>query len=65
VAVIQGGNDDSTENYFAALDASTFAAWAARGLTSVAQTVNPGNPVCTSFLSAPGSRDIFVFTPIR
>ena len=65
VAVIQKGNDNTTQNYFAALDASTFAAWAARGLTSVVQTVNPGNPTCASFLSAPGSPDIFVFTPAR
>ena len=65
VAVIPSGNDATTENYFSALNAATFAAWSARGLTSVAQTINPGNPTCSAFLSAPGSPDIFVFTPAR
>jgi hypothetical protein len=65
VAVIPNGDDATTQNYFAALDAATFSAWAGRGLTSVSQTVNPGNPVCSNFLSAPGSPDIFVFTPVR
>ena len=64
IAVYEG-DDNSTEDYFAKLDAPTFAAWSARGLTSVAQTINPGNPTCTSFTSNPGSPDIFSFSPAR
>ena len=64
IAVYEG-DDDHTENYFSKLDAATFAAWSTRGLTSVANTVNPGNPTCTSFISNPGSPDIFSFSPPR
>jgi hypothetical protein len=64
IAVVEG-NDDRTEDYFAKLDGPTFAAWAARGVTSIAQTVNPGNPVCPSFTSNIGDRDILSFTPVR
>jgi hypothetical protein len=62
IAVSDGG-DNATEDYFAKLNSTAFAAWAARGLSSVAQTINPGNPTCPNFLSAPGSPDIFSFTP--
>lgn len=65
VAVSAEGDDNATENYFSALSATAFAAWASRGLTSVGQTINPGNPACANFLSAPGSPDIFLFTPAR
>jgi hypothetical protein len=43
VAVIEG-DDSVTVDYFAALTSSAFAAWAARGLTSVTQTLNTRVP---------------------
>jgi hypothetical protein len=64
VAVVQG-NDNTTVNYFSSLTASALAAWASRGLTSVAQTVNPGSPTCQTFASNIGSPDILSFTPVR
>ncbi len=64
IAVVDG-NDNSTSDYFANLDGPTFAAWSARGLTSLSQTINPGNPTCANFGSNPGSPDIFSFTPVR
>ncbi len=65
IAVSATGDDNVTENYFSALDAPTFAAWASRGLTSPAQTINQSNPTCSSFLSIVGSPDVFSFTPVR
>ena len=64
IAVIDG-DDSRTQNYFSKLDAATFAAWSARGITSVAQTINPGNPTCANFLSGVGSPDIISLTPVR
>lgn len=64
IAVIDG-DDSRTENYFSRLDAATFAAWSERGITSVAQTISPGNPTCANFLSGVGSRDIISLTPVR
>ena len=64
IAVIDG-DDSRTENYFSALDAATFAAWNARGITSVGQTINPGNPTCANFLSGVGSPDILSLNPVR
>jgi len=58
-------DDSRTENYFARLDATAFAAWAARGLTSISQTINAGNPTCSSYSSNVGDPGIFVFTPAR
>lgn len=63
IAVFQNGNDADTVNYFAALSASAFSAWAARGVTSVGQTLNPGNPTCASFNSSIGQPDIVSFVP--
>ena len=60
---VSEGDDNSTEDYFAKLGSSAFAAWAPRGLTSVSQTINPGNPTCPTFASNPGSPDILSFTP--
>jgi len=65
IAVIDGSNDDNTEDYFSKLNPATFAAWAARGVTTVASTINPGNPTCTSFGSTIGDRDVISFVPIR
>ena len=56
-------NDTATEDYFAKLDGPTFAAWSARGLTTVAQTISRATGPCTSFTSNPGSPDIFSFVP--
>jgi hypothetical protein len=64
VAVIDG-TDDRTTNYFSKLDGPTFAAWSARGITSVVRTINPGNPTCASFLSGVGSPDVVSLAPIR
>lgn len=64
VAVIDG-DDSRTVNYFSRLDAATFAAWNGRGVTSVAQTINPGNPTCATFLSGVGSPDVLSLTPVR
>ncbi len=61
---VSDGDDSSTENYFAKLDAAAFAAWASRGLTAVSQTINPGNPTCASFGSSIGSPDVFTLTPV-
>lgn len=62
---VSDGNDNTTVDYFAKLDGPTFAAWSARGLTSLSQTINPGNPTCTNFDSNPGSPDVFSFSPVR
>lgn len=62
---VSDGDDNHTEDYFSKLSAAAFGAWAARGLTSVAQTINAANPVCSAFLSSPGDPDIFLFTPVR
>lgn len=62
IAVVEG-DDSVTVNYFAKLSASAFAAWAARGVTSVAQTLNPGNPTCPDFSSTIGRPDVVSFTP--
>jgi hypothetical protein len=64
IAVVENG-DDNTTDYFAALDGPTFAAWGTRGLTQLSQTINPGNPVCSSFISGVGSRDVLSFSPVR
>jgi|SRR5579871_646488 len=61
---VADGDDNATENYFSKLSATAFAAWSARGVTSVPQTINPGNPTCASFTSNPGSPDIVSFTPV-
>jgi hypothetical protein len=62
---VSENDDNTTEDYFAKLGASAFGAWAARGVTAVSQTINPGNPVCASFTSTVGNPDILSFTPIR
>ena len=45
--------------------AAAFGAWSARGVTSVSQTVNAGNPTCTTYSANIGDRGIFVFSPLR
>ena len=45
--------------------AAAFGAWSARGVTSVSQTVNAGNPTCTTYSANIGDRGIFVFSPQR
>jgi hypothetical protein len=62
VGVIQG-DDSVTVNYFAALSGSALGAWAARGVTSVSQTVYPGNPTCASYSSYIGGPGILPLTP--
>jgi len=57
------GDDSVAVNYFAKLSPAALAAWAARGVTSVAQTLNPGNPTCASFGSNIGQPDVVSFTP--
>ncbi len=52
-------------NYFAKLDGPTFVAWGARGLTSVSQTVRPGNPTCQGYNTISGPPDVFFFVPER
>lgn len=61
---VSEGDDNHTENYFSKPSSSAFAAWAARGLSSPSQTINPGNPVCSGFASGVGSPDVFSFSPI-
>jgi hypothetical protein len=63
IAVIEGDDDSKTVDYFAALDASAFAAWAERGVTSVAQTIYPGNQTCTTYSSNIGDPWIIAFSP--
>ena len=60
---VSDGDDNGTEDYFAKLNAPTLAAWSTRGLSSVGQTINPGNPKCPAFASGVGSPDVFSFTP--
>ena len=64
VSVIDG-SDSVTFNYFAKLSASAFAAWAARGVTSVAQTNFGSSPTCSSYSSNVGETGILSFTPVR
>jgi len=61
VAVTEG-SDQNTVNYFSKLSATALAAWAARGLTSIAQTINPGNPVCGGYNL--NNADVFLFAPV-
>lgn len=62
---VNDGDDSRTQNYFASLDGPTFAAWSARGVTSLSQTVKPGNVTCANFSGYIGSADVFSFTPVR
>lgn len=62
IAVYEG-SDTSTIDYFSALSTPAFSAWAARGVTSVAQTINPGNPTCGSFNASIPAPDIVSFIP--
>ena len=62
IAVFEG-DDSATVNYFAKLNASTFAAWSARGVTSVAQTASAGNSTCASYSSDINNPGILSFTP--
>ena len=62
---VSDGDDRNTENYFATLSASAFAAWGPRGLTSVSQTLTPGNPTCSGYSADIGNPDIFLLTPVR
>jgi hypothetical protein len=62
---VNAGDDSRTQNYFSSLDAPTFAAWSVRGLTSMSQTIVPGDPSCATFASAIGGIGIFSFTPSR
>jgi hypothetical protein len=62
---VSEGNDNGAEDYFAKLSSSAFAAWGARGLTSVSQTINSGNPTCSSYSSNIGDPGIFSFSQAR
>ena len=60
------GDDSKTQDYFASLDGAAFAAWSARGVTSISQTTKPGNVSCTNWQAYPGSpNDVLSFTPAR
>ncbi len=63
--VVVEGDDSRSEDYFSKLDAPTFAAWSARGITSISQTIVPGNPSCTSYSSEIPFPGIVVFSPLR
>ena len=58
---VQG--DSATVNYFSKLSAPAFAAWVARGLTSVAQTLNPANTACASYNSNITDPGVLPFVP--
>ena len=62
VAVTEG-SDRNTVNYFSKLNAVAFSAWAARGLSFVSQSINPGNPVCAGYNLS--NADIFLFRPAQ
>jgi hypothetical protein len=62
---VNDGDDSRTRNYFSSLDGASFAAWSVRGVTSISQTIKPGNPTCASFSAYIGSADVFSFTPAR
>lgn len=64
VSVIEG-SDSATRNYFSKLSASAFAAWASRGVTSVAQTDFGSSPTCASYHSNVGEAGILTFTPAK
>jgi hypothetical protein len=57
-------DDSRTEDYFAKLSPAALAAWSARGLASVSQTINRANPACSTFTSGIGSPDVFSFAPV-
>ncbi len=62
IAVFEG-DDSATVNYFSKLSASALAAWAARGVTSVAQTVNSASTTCASYNSNITDSGVLPFTP--
>ncbi len=62
---VADGDDSATENYFARLSPSAFAAWDPRGVTSLAQTSHGGNPTCAGYSSDVGNPDILVLSPSR
>ena len=62
---VSEGDDTHTEDYFAKLDGPSFAAWSVRGVTALSQTINPGNPTCSTWSAYIGDRDILSFSPIR
>jgi hypothetical protein len=64
ISVGENGNDSNSEDYFAKLSPAALAAWEARGVTSVSQTIAPNTP-CASYSSNIGDPWIFVFTPSR
>jgi hypothetical protein len=64
IAVMNDG-DSQTENYFARLSPAAFAAWNARGITSVSQTANASNQNCSSYNSDISNPGILVFSPTR
>lgn len=60
---IVDGDDSKGENYFSKLDATAFAAWSARGITSIAQTIAPSPTVCATYSSNVGNPGIVVLKP--
>ncbi len=62
---VSDGDDSVTVDYFTKLNASAFAAWAARGLTAVSQTMMPGGPSCGTYSSYIGAPGILTLTPAR
>ena len=62
---VADGNDSATENYFARLSPAAFAAWSARGVTSLSQTVISGNSTCSTYNSDISNPGILVFSPSR
>ncbi len=59
------GDDNNAENYFAKLDTAAFAAWGARGLTSLSQSYASPTRDCSTYSSNVGDPGIFVLTPGR
>lgn len=62
---VADGNDSATENYFTRLSPAAFAAWNARGVTLLSQTVISGNSTCSSYNSDISNPGILVFSPTR
>ena len=63
--VAVGSSDSQTENYFARLSRAAFAAWSARGVTSVSQTAAASNQNCASYNSDTSNPGILVLSATR
>lgn len=62
---VSNGSDSNTEHYFSRLSAEALAAWQARGLTAVSQTVSSSGQSCATYNSDITNPDVLSFVPSR